>query len=302
MKFIRPSAITTANLISSSVAETDYSAWSAATTYAIGNRVISTTTHRIYESAQDANLNHDPVTDTSNPAWWIDIGPTNRWAMFDRAVGTITTGATPLAVTIAPGIVNSLALLDLYASGVTVTITDGLAGPTVFSQSYTLGDSAELFDWYMYFFDPIIQKDSLIVENLPPYTAAHITISIASAGANAECGTLSLGTMVEVGQTRYGAEIGILDYSKKETDIFGITSVLERAYAKRIEARVLIDNDRLDYIARQLSAVRATPCVWAADNSGGYSSMVAYGFYKDWRINISYPNQSDASLTIEGLT
>ena len=40
MKIIQPMTITTANLTASNVAETDYAAWSIATTYALGNRAI----------------------------------------------------------------------------------------------------------------------------------------------------------------------------------------------------------------------------------------------------------------------
>ena len=300
MKFIKPVQIADAEFVSSTVAETDHAAWSSGTTYAVGDKVIKITTHRIYESVQAGNTNHDPATDDGT--WWIDIGPTNRWAMFDRTVGTVTTDASaPLDVVIAPGIINSLALLDLSGTAVTISMTDGVAGPTVYDQTYTLGDTAELFDWYDYFFTPIVPKTSLIVRDLPPYADGQITVSIAGVTA-AACGTLSVGTTVDIGRTRYGAGVGILDYSRKETDVFGVTTVLERAFAKRIEVSVLTDNIRLDYLARQLASVRATPCVWAADNNAGYESLIAYGFYKDWRITIPYPNQSEISMTIEGLT
>ena len=81
MQFIKPVSISDATLISSTIAETDYSAWSSGTTYALGDKVILTSTHRVYESLQAANTNHNPTEAAST--WWLDIGPTNRWAMFD---------------------------------------------------------------------------------------------------------------------------------------------------------------------------------------------------------------------------
>ena len=42
MRYIVPTTITDAMLISSSVAEADYAAWNAATAYTVGNRVIRT--------------------------------------------------------------------------------------------------------------------------------------------------------------------------------------------------------------------------------------------------------------------
>ncbi len=295
MKFLKPTTLTTAMLISSTRAENDYTAWSAATTYALAQRCIDTTTHRIYESVQATNLNH-AVTLT---AWWIDVGPTNRWAMFDQAVGSVTSQATPLTVVIAPGIVNSLALLDISATSVTVSMTDGVAGPTVYNQTFPIHDGATILDWYMYFFQPLQPQTELIVEGLPPYSSGRITVAM-TAGTTAACGTLAVGSMIELGGTQYGVSVGIIDYSKKETDTFGVTSVIQRSYAKKIETPVLVENARLDYITRQLASVRATPCVWIA--SDRYSSLIAFGFYKDWSVNIPYPTHSEMNLTIEGLT
>jgi hypothetical protein len=295
MKFLKPTQISDALLISSTRAENDYTAWASGTTYALAAKCISTTTHRIYESVQAGNLNH-AVTDT---VWWLDIGPTNRWAMFDQKVGTITSQATPLTVVLAPGVVNSLALLDISATSVTVSMTDGVAGPTVFNQTYPIHDGAEIVDWYGYFFEPLQPQTELIVEGLPPYASGRITVAI-TAGTTAECGTLAVGTMTELGGTRYGVGLGIIDYSKKETDVFGVTSVIERSYAKKLDIPILVDNGRLDYITRRLAAVRATPCVWIGSDL--YSSLIAYGFYKDWGLSIPYPNHSEMNLTIEGLT
>jgi hypothetical protein len=173
----------------------------------------------------------------------------------------------------------------------------------VYDHTYTLGEYIEPVDWYQYFFSEIQTADTLIISDLPPYASASIYVELNSSGG-ISVGTLVIGNMVDVGKTAYGAGIGIIDYSRKETDVFGVTSVLERAYAKRIEADVMIENSRIDYIARNLAAVRATPCVWVADNANGslYASLVAYGFFKDWRITIPYPNISEASFTIEGLT
>ena len=73
-----PVEITDTVLHSTTVAETDYSAWSNGTTYSIGNKVIRG--HRIYESAQNSNLNKDPTdinNRTGSTIWWIDVSATN---------------------------------------------------------------------------------------------------------------------------------------------------------------------------------------------------------------------------------
>ena len=89
MRLIRPTTLTDAMLTSSTAPETDYPAWSSVTAYTVGARVILTATHRRYE-ALAASTNVSPSTD---PTKWLDLGPTNRWAMFDARVGTATSRA-----------------------------------------------------------------------------------------------------------------------------------------------------------------------------------------------------------------
>ena len=380
MKFITPTPITDALLISSSVAENDYSAWSATTWYATGGHCILAATHRRYEliSGRSATVTmtiaapgvvtwtaHGLATDTPiifttsgalptglvvgttyyakvvtadtfqiaataggvaittsgtqsgthtcglaaaygkqpdlYPDYWLDIGPTNRWSMFDASVGSLTSGATPLSVTLAPGIVNSLALLDLSATSVSVTMTDGLGGPTVYDRTITLGDGADLTSWYDFFFEPLQPQTTAILTDLPPYSSGRITIAIAAA-TTAECGTCVVGTLVELGRTLTAPQISIQDYSRKEADTFGVVSFIERSYARKVAARFLLENKYLDYAARKLAAVRATPVIWIADDNAVYESLLLYGIYRDWGIDIAYAQYAEASITLESLT
>lgn len=297
-KFLNPVPITDSILVSSTRAETDYSAWSGGATYAAGDKVIKTSTHRIYQSAQGSNTNHDPATDTTG-TWWTDIGPTNRWAMFDESVGSVTSQATPLTVVLDPGFIGALALQDVDGTSVTVSMLDAPAGSTVFSQTYDMTDTAEILDWWMYFFEPITPKTSLIVEDLPPYLTGRLTVSIAAA-TTASCGTLAVGNMVECGEVQYGVKVGITDYSRKETDAYGVTSVTQRAYAKRMECDIVVDNTAVDYVTKRLAEVRAKPVVVIVSTQMDCLSL--YGWVRDWGVTIAYPNHSLMTATVEGLT
>jgi hypothetical protein len=297
MRLIRPTTLTDAMLTSSTAPETDYPAWSSATAYAVGARVILTATHRRYE-ALAASTNVSP---SSDPTKWLDLGPTNRWAMFDARVGTATSRAASLQVGLAPGAIDALALIDTEAESATVTLTAG--GVQVYSRSQTFNVGGVAIDnWFSWFFEPLGQKTSMLFLDVPVYAAGQLSVTLTrdNPADSVSCGTLLVGRQLSLGDTEHGADIGIIDYSRKETDQFGVTSVVERAFAKRMTAKVVLATDAIDDIHRSLAALRATPVLWIGSES--FESLTVYGFYKEFSIDIAYPTVSYCSLTIEGLT
>jgi len=297
MKLIRPIEITDAMLSSSTVAENDHPAWNAGTAYVAGNRVILASTHRRYE-ALAASTGVNPASD---PTKWLDLGPTNRWAMFDARVGTASTRTASLQAVLAPGAVDAVALIDTDAEGATVTLT--VDGTVAYSrtQSFNLGGNA-IDNWFSWFFEPIGRKSSLLFLDVPVYAGGVVSVTITrdNPADTVSCGTLLVGRQFSIGETEHGADIGIIDYSRKEADQFGVISVVERAYAKRMIARVVMQTDAVDDVHRNLAALRATPVLWIGSET--FESLTVYGFYKEFSIDLAYPTVSYCSLTIEGLT
>lgn len=296
MKVITPTLITDALFTSSTAPETDYAAYAAGTTYAAGNKVIRTSTHRIYESLQAGNTGNTPET---SPTWWLDIAPTNRWAMFDNVIGTATTLASPLTVVIHPGAVNSIALLELVGTSVTVSMTSVTGGGSVYSTTISLEGSAPA-DYYEYFFDPFIQRQSVVLTDLPAYTDGIITVSLT--GTTVSMGLLSVGLSTNLGDAQYGATAGITDYSLKTTDSFGNTTLTQRSWAKRPTFKLWLDKGSMSWVFRKLSDLRATPCVWVGTDDPELDPLTVFGFFKDFQMEVAYPTVCLCSLEIEGMT
>src|SRR6476661_9366563 len=133
-------------LSASTVPETDYSAWGSGTTYARGDRVIATTTHRIYESARSGNLAKNPTLATnrynpeSNPTgWWIDVGATNRWRVFDQRLYDQATRATSAQWTNLLGqTIDAVAVLGLGGGASSVQCEVLVSGSPVSSSTISL--------------------------------------------------------------------------------------------------------------------------------------------------------------------
>lgn len=296
MRIIKPVEITPAILTSSNVPETDYAAWNATTAYAVGDKV--TYNHRNYE-ALAAHTGANPETDTSDPPKWLDLGANNRWRMFDDKVGSLTEQAGSIAVELQPGaVINSVALFNLLGRSATVTLTDPVDG-IVYQRTVSLVD-AGVSDWYEWFFAPIGRQTDFVLLDLPAYGTAVLSVTIDNASDTAEVGHLVMGRQAELGVAVYGSGVGITDYSRKETDAFGNSVVVERSFSKRAEFDVVVDTPQIGRVQRLLASLRAQPVVWVG--AEGYESTFLFGYYRDFQISISGPSVSDASITVEGLT
>ena len=298
MKVIKPTTVTPAMILSSNATEA-YAAWSSVTTYAKDQKVDYGTHY--YNSLVNNNTNHLP--DEVGSTFWEFIGPDNKHAMFDGQVSTTTTkSVAPLTVTIASGIVNSVALVGLVGQSVTIRVTDNGASPPVYTRTIAL-DGTIILDWYMYFFEPFVQLGEVVLTDLPPYLNARITMTLNSGSAVA-IGEMLVGTVYTLGSygTEIGATVGIIDYSRKDTDNeTGKTTFVERAFSKRMSGQFLVNNDSINGVQRILADIRAVPSVYIGSEEVAYAPLVVYGFYRDFSIDIAYPTKSWCRLEVEGL-
>jgi len=297
MNVIKPALVSPAMLVSSNATET-YAAWSAATAYAQTARVVRSTTNRIYERMVTGTTATAPESDAAN---WFDYGPSNKFAMFDEQVSTVTSAAGVLTVTVATGIIDSVALIGVNADSARLTLRDGLGGPVIYDS--TVGLNGDLVgDWYQYFFsDPLIRRTQSVFQGLPPYGSSHLTLTLTGGGL-VSLGNLVFGRKYALGDAEFGATAGLVDYSRKTTDAFGVTTFVRREFSKRLTARLRIDNLQLNRVQRTLYSLRATPCVWLASDAPEFNEpLVVYGFYKDFSTSIAYARVSFCSLEIEGL-
>lgn len=299
---ISPGTMTDAMLVSSTVPETDYAAWSAVTSYTVGTKVIRATTHKVYENliaGVDATLPEN-ATGGATPRW-LDLGATNRWAMFDSKVGTATTSASTLTVVLDPGSTSGLGLLELVGEHLTITGTAGAGGPTVYSQSLSL-DGTLLDGFFDWFYADREQRSDVVLTDLPTqFFDLRLTLSVTTYGGQAAIGVCKLGKVHSIGGTEYGAKATIDSYSRKERDAFGVYSITPRTFSKRTNQRVVTDANGFNRIFRLLSGLESTACIWLASSSQKYQPLVVYGFYKSFDIDVTYHNIHYCNLEIEGL-
>lgn len=301
MRVIPPLVITDAILTSSTAAEpgTGEAAYNAATTYALNATVsvIGANSHHVYQSLQAGNIGNAPAT---SPLWWFDLGPTNRWKMFDLLRNTQTVSVSPLTVVLTPGIrVNSLAMMGMLADSVTVSITSG--GVNVYTKTTSL-NLRNVVDWYTYFFEPFSTNPNLIDFDIPPITNSIITITLASSTGSVSCGSLIIGNAEYLGDAQYTAKSDTINFSSVTRDVFGNATMVPRRSIPKTTQTLWLDKARVNRADAVRESLNSVPAVWSGlddANDGYFDALFVLGFYRAFSFDIDYPTAALVNLEIE---
>jgi hypothetical protein len=310
MKILKPHIISDLTLTSSTVPEPDDgdgTVWSGTAAYTAGAVVYMPATHLRYRAVVDIGApttgTNPPPTDASvSPSKWSGLGATNRWRMFDNVVGTATVGESPLKVVLRPGSTSGVAALELVGRSASVVMKDAPGGTEVYRRDIELDGTIieSFFDW---FYAEYVGLTDFVLTDLPSqFGTCELTLEVENSGAPAEVGVYKPGLVIDIGETQYGASIGILDFSRKERNAFGDMGVTERAFSKRANFTVITEKIAFNRIFRTLASLRATPCIYIGTEEPGYEPFLIYGFYKDFTIDVPYPTHNLCSIEVEGLT
>lgn len=331
LKVLKPITITDARLHSSSVPEADHAAWVSGAAYAVGARVIRLNKHRIYQCIAAVSGTVVPESDTLH---WVEVGPTNRWAMFDSKVSTATVGTEDgLQVVLKPGRCNGLTLLEMagitaftvtctyaatargsagrlttrtrnYAYGITLTITTdtrGTSGALVGSVTLTYSvqlETRNVSNWTGYFNEPFVIRTDVFIG----FPSRHdMTISINISSASPKVGALMVGNFIELGDAGYGVSSSIDDFSVVTTDEWGVSRLVERDYTKRVNYPITVENWAMRRAFSTLSSLRATPSVFIASDDYRYTPFTVFGRVARFNVALSFATYSIVNVEVQGL-
>ena len=270
--------------------------WSAGTYNTGVERYKGTTLYRVIASPSTSD---DPTVGVlADPPTWESLGAINQWAMFDGVVGTQTSRATPIDVTINnAAVINAIAVLNMSAERILVTVTDSIDGE-VYRNEVELADIG-VPDWWEWFFLPYEYIQDISFTDLPAYSAADINVVLTLTGGTAKCGECIVGMAQTLGTTQYGTTVGLLDYSKKTTDDFGNFIVQDRAFSKRVDFDVIIETSQVSFLQKLFARYRSVPLLWIGDDT--IEATIIYGFYRNFAVVLSNPSLSALNITVEGL-
>jgi len=273
--------------------------WISGTTYAIGDQVIRTSTHRKYQRGTAGAGTTVPELDTAN---WVDIGPTNKWAMFDllRNTASTKTGA-PIVVVIVPGQrIDSLGVVGLQASSVTVSMDIGVTN--YYSRTITTIERNTV-NWSGYFFNTFHYSQSTVLFDLPLITGATLTVTIDNGAGTAKCGGLVIGRSVYLGGTQYSPVRSALNFSTTTRDNFGNVTLVQRRSVPKTDQKIFTKKASVNSILQLMSDLNASPALWSGlddqTTSDYFDALLILGFYKEMSIDVQHADYALLSLQLE---
>jgi hypothetical protein len=291
------------NDAASNVPENDNPLYNIGTAYSIGDPVMMTTNvHKNFECLI-ANTGQDPSiapVDGGGLPYWLDLGATNRWAMFDEVINNPTTNPTPIIFEVTPGqIVNTIGLLNIIGASAQIVGTEPVGGE-FYNETFDLISTENVFDGYSYFFGEFITISDVVAEDIPPFLAAEFTVTITGSGT-VSLGEFTYGAEFDLGVTLTGARPRIESFSTVTTNAFGQTTFIPRANRKLLTVDTAVERFRINDITRKMANLIDKPALWVGDKDN--SSLIVYGILKDYAPE--FGTEGSVSFTnyeIQGLT
>lgn len=236
-----------------------YGAYAGGTTYALGDRVISASTHLVYESMQASNTGH-ALTETD---WWDIVGPTNARAMFTYTNSTRTTVPEEIVITLTPGQrVTSLMLLHLAnVNTVAITATSVVGGGTVYSETIDLMARGTR-GWWSWLFGGFRRRKATAVFDIPPYKDIVITLTLSGPG-DITVGKCGFGKAVFLGDVEEGARSGEPSNSVVARNNYGELDITDRGTIPELDVTTFAEPEFLAAIRQFRVDADAQTVFWA---------------------------------------
>lgn len=275
-------------------------AWVAGGTYAVDN--LRTDAGSVWSCVQ-AHTGHT-APPSSEPAFWLRKGPTNRMAAFDTYASTRTTGLESLTFVVSGAFFDGIVMWGLLGGHVEVTVRDEPGGDVVLDYEADLYEQA--LGLYELLFVPLRAITHITLGDIPLHPQAELTLTITSGeDLPVAIGTLQIGGWrpFTSGQpwegTEYGGRASPQSFSYRQRNADGTWTIVPRGAATNVQCSVLVSRDQAEYVVATLQEIKDTPVAVVASDVPGYGYLNTIGLISG---DMSPINSQEArlSFTVEG--
>jgi hypothetical protein len=287
-------------------------AWSAATAYVVGDEVVLTSTHRVYECI----INNTNFTPQNNEAKWLDVGYTNKFRAMSRESGTgsIMDSAEPLILSFysPTDSIQAIGLTELLGYNVKVVSTNLNDSSQNIVKDTTRIYTTSVYDWLTYYNSQDTPPNTDFLYATNSYSANTNSIISVELTSNSQPGSkighavfgvpVSMGSLIE-----QGAGSTVLNFSSITRDTFGKATIVQRANKYKTNCTFTLPVSYLDQVYKIRESLNTIPTAWfgmdtATSLTSSYSKTFAiFGFYRTFSINAASNVHMRVSLEVEEL-
>lgn len=301
---VESKAIAEADILDTDVDATTLDAWSALGIYSVSDQVYDLVDGLKIGFTRTAGGGTNPrpsedvgTNDEGQGTVWRYDGPTQRSAPFDNVIGTSTSQADQIYFKLAPGLVDTIWLLDMAGSNVNVRMTN--AAVEIYNRDIPLS-AAVILSWGDYFYAPFLRRKNVVLSDIPQgYPGAEVEVTLTGSGT-VSIGVIGMGQRNYIGLTLEGLEVSINDYTKKPAP-GAIQRLVPGKFSKRVSLTTWPRDVDAALIYDLLEGLLSKPALWiAAPGVEELTHGTAFGYFKDMKMRRVGWNDTQLDLSIEG--
>jgi hypothetical protein len=253
---------------------------------------------RLYSCLVAGSRTISPELDPTN---WLDVGPTLKMAMFDLYRNSQTVGASPHKVVVTPGKrIDSVALFGIDAQSALIEMKVGAT--VVYSVTKNLNRRVTS-SWSEYYFGEFSTAPSLLLTDLPPFTAATVEITLTSSTGTVKCGSVAVGSAIFLGNIANGTGDD-LNFSTISRDTFGNVTLIPKRSVPKTNQTLLSSLNLINKLREVKRNTNAVPAVWCGvinASSPMFEMFLILGIWKTFSIDPNDKNFAKTTLELEEL-
>lgn len=267
--------------------------------YANGDEVVKVSTHRRYRSAKDGNIDDPELGVTLSPPSWVDIGPTNKWAMFDKKPSIQSVNGDEVKITIRPSqFTQSISGFNLSGvNTVNVKVIDDIEGE-IYNQDIKMNDNSRVVGLLSYFTSPLVYKSDFTIASLPSYRASNIELTMS--GSNIRAGAVLVGDYIQIGRELAGTSYNSNPITIRTPDGFGGFDITRRGVSDTISFKVGYQKPEFEFIRNTLKSIDGLYCVFIGEGDVG-AGLTTYGLLDPFNAPIETPTANELTFDVIGV-
>lgn len=232
------------------------------------------------------------TSDYMTEPYWVEVSPSNRYAMFDAEVNTSTTALDEIAVEVHPSeTATGISFFNLVGDNLNITVTDS-TDTEVYNVDISLDGTiiATPWDWW---FRTFRQKQTYVNSEFPPFYNSTIKVTLTGSGEVA-IGAMQVGKSEYIGTALQGTGFGCDDYSIVER-VFAKTKFKKKGNAQLTNIELFVEGWRMPTTVQVLRSTLSTPATFVPTGDDLYPFMSTLGYHQTYNATI----EIDGKISIE---